>query len=217
MLTPAAFTSGALLVYVTNACGAGAAKLINIFGKPSLPVISGPVCVLSKQLNLVYSAANPQAGVTYNWKVLSTGGKITSGQGTSSVTVKWGTVSGSVSVAAINSCGNSARASMSVTVGCAGSTIAKNEKTNMYPDEQIIVYPNPATNIATVVFNAQKEYRYALELTDVTGKVLLRKESNSIKGKNMVTIDVSKYTRGMYFINLVDSENGRRSLKLNKQ
>ena len=106
---------------------------------------------------------------------------------------------------------------MSVTVGCAGSTIAKNEKTNMYPDEQIIVYPNPATNIATVVFNAQKEYRYALELTDVTGKVLLRKESNSIKGKNMVTIDVSKYTRGMYFINLVDSENGRRSLKLNKQ
>ncbi|WP_344817431.1 T9SS type A sorting domain-containing protein, partial [Flavobacterium cheonanense] len=85
---------------------------INVSGAPLPSVIAGPstVCSLT-QAN--YSVTNV-AGLTYQWTVPS-GMTITSGQGTSSISVTvTDAVSGLVSVRSISSCGTSAAVTLTV-------------------------------------------------------------------------------------------------------
>ncbi len=72
-----------------------------------------------------------------------------------------------------------------------------------YPDatddlpewKMIKVYPNPATNVITVEQREQSNYK-ALQLLDLSGKVILKKEVES----KLTRIDVSKFSKGVYFV-----------------
>jgi len=81
----------------------------------------------------------------------------------------------------------------------------------------INVYPNPANHTAVVRFNSSKVSDYKLELTDVSGKVLLNKTGKMLTGENKIKVDVSKYAPGIYMINLMDGEHGRRMVKMQKE
>ncbi len=114
-VTGGAITSGAGTNSITvtwGAAGAGTVQLqetitasgcsvttavynVTINANPT-PVIGGSATACSNQAGLVYSTANV-AGNTYAWSV--TGGSITSGAGTNSITVTWGAAgAGSVQV-----------------------------------------------------------------------------------------------------------------------
>lgn len=86
---------------------------------PSTSVISGPADVCLNDLGDAYSVTNT-AGSTYAWSV--TGGVITGGQGTSSITVDWGATGqvGQVQVIENNSgtggCGNGTPVTLDVNV-----------------------------------------------------------------------------------------------------
>jgi hypothetical protein len=62
-----------------------------------------------------YSISPVTAASTYTWSVPA-GASITAGQGTTSVSVAFGTTSGNVSVAAVNACGASTAQTLSVSV-----------------------------------------------------------------------------------------------------
>jgi hypothetical protein len=62
-----------------------------------------------------YTIAAVPGATSYNWTV-PTGSMIQSGQGSVSITVIWGMNSGNVSVASVNSCGNSPASNLAVTV-----------------------------------------------------------------------------------------------------
>ncbi len=79
----------------------------------------------------------------------------------------------------------------------------------------LTVYPNPALNMVTIEFNGVNAGKYILQVTDVTGKVLLKKESIALIGNNIVELDVSHYATGMYFIS-VTNEKGKQIVKLEK-
>jgi hypothetical protein len=78
-------------------------------------------------------------------------------------------------------------------------------------------YPNPAKNSVVINFSATQNGKYIFKLTEVSGKVLLRKEFSALKGTNNITLDVSRFAKGIYFINITDTEKKKQSIKLNKE
>ena len=127
------FTSGNISVQALNACGSGATKTYTLTKTPSAPTtLSGPsaaVCAGSTQTYTCTAMANATA---YNWTVPS-GAVINSGQGTTSVSVSFPSTftSGTVSVTANSSCGNSAVKSLNVAAKTATPGTISGTTTNL--------------------------------------------------------------------------------------
>jgi gliding motility-associated-like protein len=99
--------AGDVSVKLVNPCGEGPFFNINVKVKlpPVPPVIDGPKALCAGTKGAIYSIDTLRPGITYSWLV-SSGGVITGGQGTKSITVDWNTFgSQTVSVIAINECG----------------------------------------------------------------------------------------------------------------
>jgi len=79
-----------------------------------------------------------------------------------------------------------------------GSRIAK--QTNN--DLGLSVYPNPSRNMSTLVFQSKASSDYHLSMTDATNKEVLAKDGNAVAGTNQVDIDLSKFAKGVYMVNL---------------
>jgi hypothetical protein len=114
---PVPFTSGTISVNSGTACSYSTNRSIAVYSVPVSPAsITGPssgVCAGSTQ---TYTCPASTTGATvYNWSVPA-GAIVNSGQGTTSVSVTFptGFLSGSISVTAGNSCGNSTSRTLSV-------------------------------------------------------------------------------------------------------
>jgi Leucine-rich repeat (LRR) protein len=79
----------------------------------------------------------------------------------------------------------------------------------------ITAYPNPASKIVTLLFNASG--KYSLAITDVSGKTLQTKTGIAIKGTNVIQLNINKYASGVYFITIIDEKNNRQTLRLSKE
>jgi hypothetical protein len=190
-----------LNVIANNSCGGSPVKDINLWGYPAKPIVTGPTCVVVNQQNVVFTVSNPEVGASYNWTV-SGAIQIVSGQGTPILTVNWKKSNGSVAVIAGNSCTNAPLTRYLVTTDCSRFASGK----IMSTEPVLRVYPNPATSVVQVIFTAKKETNYTIELSDLTGRVLQRKELKSGLGENRVPLDLSKYTYGTYVINVTGDE-----------
>jgi len=84
-------------------------------------------------------------------------------------------------------------------------------------NNHLIAYPNPAKNSVTVNFITQKNSQYILEIADLNGKILLRKKVNAIQGINRTTLDVSRFAKGVYWINIISSNAEKSICKFEKQ
>ncbi|MDF1674385.1 MAG: PKD domain-containing protein [Vicingaceae bacterium] len=94
---------------------------ITVNGVPSnAGAITGSVSECNNATGVSYSIAAVNGATNYTWTV-PTGATITSGQGTTAITVNYGTNSGSVTVTPSNSCGNGGLSSTSVTIAPCGS------------------------------------------------------------------------------------------------
>lgn len=112
------FVTDAISVVANNACGSGPAKYQTITINPLLPgVISGPasVCGLT---NGTYTIANVSGATSYNWTVPASVGTITSGQGTTSITVNYSGsfVGDNISVTGSNTCGTGSPRNLAVNL-----------------------------------------------------------------------------------------------------
>jgi len=79
------------------------------------------------------------------------------------------------------------------------------------------VFPNPSANNITVTYAAQIDGKHAFDIADISGKVLLHKEVNVIKGTNHIMLDVSQLTKGVYFINIIKPDKTREKIQLSKE
>jgi alpha-tubulin suppressor-like RCC1 family protein len=107
--------AGPVTVSEATLCGTGA---VNSFAVGlNLPnnalVVSGNSPICAGAASNVFTVTNPSPGLTYNWSVPSDA-SIVSGQGTTAITVNWGSTAGSVTVSETNSCGTGAIASLAV-------------------------------------------------------------------------------------------------------
>lgn len=110
---------GSYSVTVTDAKGNSAASgTLAVTVIPNVAAagsISGPTTVTSGQLGLGYSIADVAGAQEYEWTI-PLGASIASGQGTTSITVNWGAVSGDVSVTPRNNCFTGASSSLAVSI-----------------------------------------------------------------------------------------------------
>ena len=132
--------SGNIAVTPSNSCGSGTPATLAV--SPGLlpaqtSAITGNAAPCQASIQ-TYSVTNV-TGTTYIWSVPA-GWSITSGQGTSSITLTTGTQNGNISVTPSNSCGNGATTTMAVSASFvtayAGVDIAipYGSFTNLYGD-----------------------------------------------------------------------------------
>lgn len=118
-ITASAGTAGGTItVTPSNSCGAGTAQTlaVSIAPLPAQPsAISGNLTPCSGATGLTYTVTDV-AGVTFTWSVPA-GWSITSGQGSNSILVTSGAVSGYISVIPSNTCGSGISQSLLVNPG----------------------------------------------------------------------------------------------------
>lgn len=65
----------------------------------------------------------------------------------------------------------------------------------------VSIYPNPVNDIAVVSIDAKKQSSVAIEVVDITGKIVLKKEEKTLNpGKNSVTVSTGSIPAGSYLI-----------------
>ena len=81
--------------------------------------------------------------------------------------------------------------------------LIKGEKINALTVSHI--YPNPAKNILNVIIAAPVANKIKLQITDLTGKVVMQQETGIVSGTNKVPVNVSQLSSGSYFIKGIDN------------
>lgn len=103
-------------------------------------------------------------------------------------------------------CSSSAISTVSVSL-CTGVQEIATATPNM-----INVYPNPAENYIEI-FNTVTSDKISINLYDVTGKLIVSKQTTLYKDQ----IDMSKYSKGLYFVEIMDGDTRIFKTKLVKQ
>ena len=68
------------------------------------------------------------------------------------------------------------------------------------------VYPNPSSGHFTVTFNSSGETVCIFNITDMTGKVLIRENYNAVPGINARSFDLGSLAKGLYMIHLQNKD-----------
>ena len=80
----------------------------------------------------------------------------------------------------------------------------------------LIIYPNPATENLTFLFNDVTDADVLIEIFDVQGKLVYLKRHKTTKGANYINISLSSFSQGMYFVKLI-AENSLFKAKFVKE
>jgi hypothetical protein len=204
-----ATTQGSYTCIVSNNCGTATSnsKSIIVNTVPVQPAaISGPSSVCHNQNNVTYSISSLPSATSYTWTVPA-GAQLKSGQGTTTIKVRFGNSAGSITVKANNSCGAGAVRSLSVTMPC-------REMEDVSGDAMIVnVYPNPSQeNFSFRMENAVSDF-YSVNIVDLTGRVV---ETHEKIPANTIFNCGENLKEGIYVAELITG-NDRIVLKLVKQ
>jgi hypothetical protein len=195
------FVSGNICVTANNPCGSSTASCLTVSGKPILNgSISGPTTVCSKQANVVYSIAAASGATSYTWTVPSLA-VISSGQGTNTITVKFSTKGGSITVKANSSCGASDIRSLTVVNGTCTSK-ARQSNTNEVNDMQGLaarILPNPSSTYFTLVTHSINIEPMTVRVIDAVGRIVWNQINSPANG----TLSFGDQLKpGMYFVEI---------------
>jgi len=138
---------------------------------------------------------------TYSWTV-PVGTAIISGNGSKSIDLKISpeAESGLVTVQGKNNCGSGTVSEKNITVKiCTGiyQNIIEND---------IRVYPNPASGLLTIEITNGEKIVY-LHILDIRGQVVFQKALESTPSEFTHMVDVSAFSRGIYFLEFVNNNS----------
>lgn len=180
--------SGNVSVRAENNCSVSTYKNQAVsVGIPEVPgAITGTTTPDCMQTGAVYSIDSCAGALSYNWTVPSEA-TITSGQGTTEITVDFGTVSGNISVQALNNCGGTSYTDLAVTLGVPNPPDTIYGNTEPLVNETGVSYsvdPIPSTNFyrwtvpteATIV-SGQGTTEITVDFGTASGNVSVRVEN----------------------------------------
>ncbi len=212
------FASNAVAGSVTcksNAgCGSSAARALAV--TKTLPIattITGnnSICddiTAGNSVPYTIAAEVPNAS-TYTW-VVPAGASVTSGQGTSSVTVHFAitTPTGSlVKVAAVNSCATSAQVSYAVTTCLSPIVIETSTEQASTINSFSDLYPNPSAEYFNVDILSDVNKEVEIMVFDVNGNKVIDSKHAISAGATTLKTDFDKFSNGVYFVRIVDLSN----------
>jgi hypothetical protein len=67
------------------------------------------------------------------------------------------------------------------------------------------LFPNPASGQVTVEFNAEEEYSYTIDISELTGRKLTSLQGKTAHGTNTVNVNLEGILPGIYFVMLTCS------------
>ncbi|MBS1746011.1 MAG: T9SS type A sorting domain-containing protein [Bacteroidetes bacterium] len=79
----------------------------------------------------------------------------------------------------------------------------------------VSAYPNPVKTNTTLTFSA--DGKYTISIVDITGKTLQTINGVSNKTQNVINLNLSHFTNGVYNIIITDGKNEKRVLKIIKE
>ncbi|MBL7924299.1 MAG: T9SS type A sorting domain-containing protein [Bacteroidia bacterium] len=207
---PSGFASGTLFVAARNACGTGTEKSKTIKGVPGVSSgINGndTVCAGTSQ---VYSIAPLYGATSYTWTVPSSV-TIQSGQGTTSITVKFNAATGTraIKVKGVNACGNGSNKTLNVqAIAC-----PRNGDLSIRNAFGIDAYPNPASDLLNIQFESASDENYRIMLYDLTGRMVQEQMITAVEGVNTLQWSLSGYPAGVYLL-AVQGREGLSQVKI---
>ena len=145
----------------------------------------------------------PVAGATsYKW-TLPAGATISGSKTGPSIKVVWGSTGGKLKVKALNACGASAARGKSVTINCLlANDIPEAENATTASRLITNAFPNPTHGLFMLQFNSETVANYSVKVSDITGKAVINVNGVSKQGANIMQIDLSKFEKGVYIIQL---------------
>jgi photosystem II stability/assembly factor-like uncharacterized protein len=185
--------TAAISVQGQNECGNGAASpALNVSVNPlPVPAVSG-IATVCKNQEITYNTAS-NTGSTYVWAV--TGGTITSGQGSSQLTVLWGNPgTGTVKVTETSAAGcNAISPVLSVAINeCTGI--------NEYSAGEVNIYPNPASEVLNVVLGSSIKTPVRIVIYNHLGQAVYQSAEIKSATTSPLQIDINHLTSGTYSI-----------------
>jgi sugar lactone lactonase YvrE len=82
--------------------------------------------------------------------------------------------------------------------------------------EGLAVYPNPAQEYTTVKFTASKQEKITVQVTDMSGRAVIRKEYLVAAGENQIRLDISRLSKGGFIVGLISSGKVTQTTMLHK-
>jgi large repetitive protein len=216
-------TSGNLSVTADNACGSSPLRVIALKSAPAIPgAIIGPGTVLKSASGVAFSITAVTGATSYTWDVPS-GATIASGQGSTAITVDFGTTSGNVTVKANNICGSSLVRTKPINLvrTLIGDLIFDAISPVEKPSQVLTfkLFPNPANNGSgiNIIVNGGKtdEKEISIKIYDIIGNEVY---SNIMTVQNDVpkTINTS-FSTGFYIVELtIDKSILKEKLVINQ-
>jgi hypothetical protein len=191
-------TTYTLSVIAVNGCGSSNARTLSVSLLPARPATITASAPLCPGATITYSIPTVSGATSYVWTTTS-GGTVVSGQGTKSLTVQWSaniTTQQSVSVRAVNGCGQSSIRSLTQTIGT-----CLRESDLMTQGLQLVVYPNPTTGPVLLRFISESEGDYQVRTFDLTGRLIQSFTGGARIGENIVEMNLPEVNAsGVYFI-----------------
>jgi hypothetical protein len=175
-----------ICVRAVNSCGVGQPCCVSLSTAPSgYSTISG-LSTVGHGITTTYSVGAIVGATNYAWSIPS-GWQLVSGQGTTSITVITGNISGNVSVTPSNACaiGTMIKKFVNIT-GCRNELVATELEI-----PAVVLYPNPANN--QFFIDSGDAVPSLVEVMDMTGKVVYT-------GSQVRRIESNSWTSGIYFV-----------------
>jgi hypothetical protein len=215
------FTSGTLQVRAVNGCGGTLHKSKLLKGAPAVPgVPTGPMTVCNDGVTeYEYTSTGSPGATSYEWLQPNGATKVGGSQvdnlpgGSSTIRYTFGpTYSGAaIRVTAYNDCGSAYKGLTGIAVSCPPPRLS--DKDNAMKFNGVELYPNPATDLATVRFNSEASANYSLVLRDITGREIMVKEGAAVQGINFIELNLSDLPKGVYMVSLATGDQ-RNTLRL---
>ena len=77
-------------------------------------------------------------------------------------------------------------------------------------DFNFSLYPNPTNNVVNIKYNGQSALNLNVEIYDVLGKKITQ---NTFNNASNMSIDLTQFSNGAYFLNILDVNSGNRIVK----
>ncbi len=177
---------------------------------PSIGTINGGTTYSS--CNQTFSTPEVSGATQYTW-IVPIGASIVSGQGTNSVVVNYGTLSGNQSLLLIatNDCGvYSPIKAITLTPGaCPLSKEIENDEMG----NSISIYPNPVKEEFNIELNSLAEGQIQMELYTINGVLISSKNITLNEGTTIINENSASLTSGMYLIKLTNNSTNEIIIK----
>lgn len=207
-VTYSTLSTSPLCVTASNSCGSSNSRCVTAKGAPnspsSLTASPGSWCTNTQGVEFTANLANTTGSYTLNWLYPSApvANYVFGGGNSTSLILDWGTGNGNVAVVASNACGSGSKA-FNVNISC-------REGESVVPQNMFSVFPNPASTFVNVQFNSTDNSNYHLQLTDLSGRLLLDKIIEGHAGLNTQQIDIKHMAKGVYMLLLNGSDSSQK-------